>query len=419
MYTQVFGANFAYPSPYCEQAENEKYVNWIADHFALREHITFDTEVSAATWDEQAGMWNVDVDGPDGATTLRANVVITAVGFLSRPNIPHITGIRNFSGDYFHTARWPLSLDMAGKRVAVVGSGCTGYQLVPKLAADAEVEHIYLFQRTPNWVYDTPGYLSPYPDPVNWLDRNFPYFPNFVRFSYSWALRPSETAPANEVDPNFDDPHAVSAANKELRDQRLAFMRKKLGSHPDLMAAMLPDAPPMSARPVLVDANYSIYDAILRDNVTLIPEGISHVTEAGIVKADGTECPVDVIVLATGFRANDFLWPMEIRGREGRTIEQLWEKDGARAYLGNCVPGFPNFFMLYGPNTNANVGFAAIHLEELVTRFALACIERLILDSKKFSRGHRDGVLELQQRIGRGRCDQGLPRPPRAQLLHQ
>lgn len=383
IYTHVFGADFPYPSPYCEQAENEKYVNWIADHFELRRHITFDTEVRSAVWDDATRTWNLAVTDPDGSRTVTANAVITAVGFLSRPNIPEIAGIERFRGDYFHTARWPASLDVTGKRVAVIGSGCTGYQLVPKLAADADVDHVYLFQRTPNWVYDTPGYLSPYPDQVRWLDRNLPYFANFVRFSYSWALRPSETAPANEVDPDFDDPHAVSAANKELREQRLAFLQKKLGSRPDLMAAMLPDAPPMSARPVLVDKDYSIYDALLRDNVTLVADGIGEVTEDAIIAADGTRCPVDVIALATGFRANDFLWPMEIRGRDGATVEQLWEKDGARAYLGTCLPGFPNLFMLYGPNTNANVGFAAIHLEELVTRFALKCLERLIVDGKR------------------------------------
>lgn len=395
IYTHVFGAGFTYPSPYCEQAENEKYVNWIADHFELREHITFDTEVSSVVWDELTGRWTLTATGPDGARTLSANAVITAVGFLSRPNIPHIKGIERFEGEFFHTARWPASLDVSDKRVAVVGSGCTGYQLVPKLAED--VEHVYLFQRTPNWVYDTPGYLSPYPSQVNWLDRNFPYFANFVRFSYSWALRPSEAAPANEVDPQFDDPYAVSAANKALREQRLAFLRAKLGHRPDLMEAMLPDAPPMSARPVLVDRDYCVYDAILRDNVTLVPGGLDHVTEHGIVGPDGVERAVDVIVLATGFRANDFLWPMEIRGRDGVRVEDLWEPDGARAYLGNLMPGFPNFFMLYGPNTNANVGFAAIHLEELVTRFALKCIEPLITEGRRTVEVTEDAYLRYNR----------------------
>jgi 4-hydroxyacetophenone monooxygenase len=381
IYTHVFGADFPYPSQYCERAENEKYVNWIADRFELRQHIAFDTEVRSVTWDDTASRWTIMADGPDGERTWFANAVITAVGFLSRPNVPEIDGIDRFRGRCFHTARWPASLDVTGKRVAVVGSGCTGYQLVPELAKDAE--HVYFFQRTPNWVFDVPGYLSPYPPQVNWLDRNFPYFTNFVRFSYSWALRPGATAPANEVDPTFDDPHAVSAANKEVREQRLAFMRSKFADRPDLMAAMLPDAPPLSARPVLADKDYSIYDALLTDDVTLVPEGVRTVTENGVVLADGTECQVDVIVLATGFRANDYLWPMEVRGRGGMRVEELWARDGARAYLGNLLPGFPNFFMLYGPNTNANVGFAAIHLEELVTRFALECVDALITRDKR------------------------------------
>lgn len=381
IYTHVFGAGFPYPSAYCEQAENEKYINWVADHFDLRRHIVFDTEVRSVVWDDGTGSWTVTTDGPDGEQRWSANAVITAVGFLSRANMPDIDGIDDFRGPCFHTSRWPASLDVTGKRIAVVGSGCTGYQLVPELAKDAG--HVYLFQRTPSWVFDMPGYLAAYPPQVNWLDRNFPYFANFVRFSFSWARRPGATAPANEVDPAYEHPHAVSAANKEVRDQRLAFLRAKLGHRPELMKAMLPEAPPLSSRPVLVDRDYGIYDALLRENVTLIPEGVQKVTENAIVLSDGTECPVDAIALATGFRANDFLWPMDVRGRGGTRLEDLWAADGARAYLGNMLPGFPNFFMLYGPNTNANVGFAAIHLEELVTRFALECMDALITQDKR------------------------------------
>src|SRR6201996_1256199 len=380
-YTHVLGADFPYPSAYCQQSENEKYVNWVADHFDLRRHIVFDTEVSAITWDEDARRWHVAARTPDGPRSWDVNAVITAVGFLSRPNIPHVDGQEEFAGPLFHTARWPDGLDLAGKRVAVAGSGCTGYQLAAELARDAG--HLYLFQRKPNWVFDVPGYLAPYPPQVNWLDRNFPYLVNFIRFANSWANRPGAIAPANEIDPGFDDPHAVSAANKHVRDQRMAFMQSKFAGRPDLMEKMLPAAPPLSARPVLVDRAYSVYDALLQDNVTLVTEGITRLTSSGVRRQDGTECPVDAVVLATGFRANDFLWPMDVRGRGGAQLADLWSRDGARAYLGSMLPGFPNFFMLYGPNTNANVGFAAIHLEELVTRFALECLDGLITGDKQ------------------------------------
>lgn len=381
-YTHIFGANFPYPSPFCPQEENEKYVNWVADNFALREHMVHNTEVTSVTWDDREARWQVSANGPDGERSWRANVVITAVGLLSRPNIPHIEGIEDFRGEAFHTARWPSGTagDMRGKRIAVAGSGCTGYQLVAELAK--QVDHLYLFQRTPNWIFEVPGYLSPYSPQVTWLDRNFPYLVNFARFATAWAQRPSLTAHPMEIDPTYDDPYSVSAANKQVRDLRVDYLRRKFADRPDLFEMMLPKQPALSHRPVLVDADDNIYDALLRDNVTLVPEGIAKVSEDGVVSHDGTEYPVDAIALATGFRANEFLLPMEVRGRDGLSTQDLWAKDGGRAYLGGMIPGFPNFFMLYGPNTNANVGFSAIHLQELITRFALECVEALITREK-------------------------------------
>ncbi|MGD9958352.1 FAD-dependent oxidoreductase [Nocardioides sp.] len=382
-YTHIFGANFPYPSPFCPQEENEKYVNWVADNFELREHMVHNTEVTSVIWDEDDSTWQISANGPDGARSWRAQVVITAVGLLSRPNVPAIAGIERFEGPAFHTARWPAGEagDMKGKRIAVAGSGCTGYQLVAELSK--QVDHLYLFQRTPNWIFEVPGYLSPYPEQVTWLDRNFPYLVNFARFATAWAQRPSLTAHPMEIDPTFEDPYSVSAANKEVRDLRVDYLRNKFADRPDLFDMMLPKQPALSHRPVLVDADDNIYDALLRDNVTLVPEGISQVSEHGVISQDGTEYPVDAIALATGFRANEFLMPMEVRGHNGMTPQDLWAKDGGRAYLGGMIPGFPNFFMLYGPNTNANVGFSAIHLQELITRFALECTEALITRDKK------------------------------------
>lgn len=381
-YTHVLGADFDYPSPFCVQSENERYVNWIADQFDLRGHIEFGTEVRSLVWDDDAKSWEITAVHDGVEVVRRANAVITAVGFLSRPNIPAVPGLPQFQGEVFHTARWPADLDLSGKTVAVVGSGCTGYQLVPELVK--QTGHVYHFQRTPNWVFEVPGYLAPYPPQVNWLDRNFPYLVNFIRFQQAWARRPEVTRGANEIDPTFSDPTALSADNKAVLDQRLAFMRSKFADRPDLMQKMLPVAAPLSARPVLVDRDYNIYDVLLdADKVTLVTGGMQKLTETGVVADDGTEYAVDAIALATGYRANDYLWPMEVRGRDGVTPQQLWAKDGARAYLGGMLPGFPNLFVLYGPNTNANVGFAAIHLEELVTRFAISCIAGLITESKR------------------------------------
>jgi 4-hydroxyacetophenone monooxygenase len=381
IYTHVYGANFSYPYPFCPQAENEKYFNWVADTFEVRGDIQFHTEVTSIVWDDVAKLWEISAEQPGGLHTWRVNAVISAVGFLSRPNVPDIEGIEGFRGTWCHTARWPAGLDVSGKRVAVIGTGCTGYQMIPELVK--ETEHLYVFQRTPNWMYEAPGYLDPYPDQVNWLDRNFPYLTNFARFQASFLNRPQNTLKGLQVDPDFHDEHAVSAINKSVREQRLAFLQAKLGHRPDLLEKMTPKAPPMSARPVLVDRDYSVLDVLLRDDVTLVTEGIRRVTEDGIESADGTHHPVDVIVLATGFKANDFLWPMDLKGRDGLPVGQLWSKDGARAYLGSMLPGFPNFFMIYGPNTNQLAGLQIVDMEEIAARFALENIGALIEREKQ------------------------------------
>jgi 4-hydroxyacetophenone monooxygenase len=380
-YTHIYGVDFEYPNAFCPQSENLRYFKWVADHFDIRKDITFKTEVKSVIWDETAKLWEIKADGPNGPRVWRANAVVTSVGFLARPNMPSIECMETFEGKAFHTARWPADLDLKGKRVAVVGTGATGYQLVPELAKLAG--HTFVFQRTPNWCFDTRGYLDPFPPQVNWLDRNFPYIRNFIRFRVGWLTGPESVSKTMRIDPEFKDQHARSARNKKVREQQLAFIKRKLANRPDLIEKMTPVAPPYSARPIIVDANYCIYDALLRDDVTLVTDRIRKINPNGIEVEGGAEYPVDIIVYATGFKANDFLWPMEVRGRGGKRIEDLWEKDGARAYLGTMLPGFPNFFMIYGPNTNNFGGLQIVDFEEMVTRFALECFGGLITQKKR------------------------------------
>ena len=157
----------------------------------------------------------------------------------------------------------------------------------------------------------------------------------------------------------------------------IAFVERKLASRPELIEKMIPDFPPMASRPIRIDSDDSVFDALLRDNVTLVTDPIQRITPNGIV-AGGAEHDVDVIICATGFRANDYLWPMEVRGRDGIPIQDVWAKDGPRAYLGSMVPGFPNFFMCYGPNSNNFGGFTVVDLLELIAQFALRNIAGLI-----------------------------------------
>jgi 4-hydroxyacetophenone monooxygenase len=179
-----------------------------------------------------------------------------------------------------------------------------------------------------------------------------------------------------QIDPDFDDPHACSALNKRARDASLGFLQRKLGD-PALVSAMTPPHPVWSARAVMVDPEYSILDALLRDNVTLVSDGIERIEPRGIVANDGALHEADVIVYATGFHATEYLYPMTITGRDGRTLDDLWAQDGARAYLGCMMPGFPNLWSVYGPNTNGALNVASFH--EKVALYALQCLETLVL----------------------------------------
>jgi len=379
-YTHKFGANFPYPYNFCPRDENQKYFNWVTDTFGIRENIKFETEIKSAIWDEAAQEWELTVVGPEGTKTQRVNAVICCVGFLSRPQLPQIKGMDSFKGVSCHTARWPKDLDVAGKRVAVIGSGASGYQTTPVIAKTAA--HTFLFQRTPSWCTNNGNYLKPLPPQVNWLERNFPYLVNFSKFRLSWFYGPASVFQTTRIDPTYKDPHARSAFNKKLRDDRVAYIREKLASRPDLIEKMIPAYPPLASRPITVDDNDNIYSALLRDNVSLVSDAIEAVTPKGI-KAGGREYELDIILYATGFKANDFLWPMEVRGRNGMRVEELWAKDGARAYLGAMMPGFPNFFMIYGPNANNWGGLNIVDFLEIVTRFALECIGGLIAQKKR------------------------------------
>ncbi|WP_084505333.1 flavin-containing monooxygenase [Nocardia harenae] len=376
-YNHVFGAGYEQSKPFAEGAENQAYLDWVADEFEIREHVRLGTEVVSAVWNESDEHWELTADGPEGRTVYRARAVLTCVGFLVRPKLPTISGLETFEGAAFHSSQWPADLDLAGKRVAVVGTGATGFQLSAAVAGKAA--HTYVVQRTPDWCYELEGYTATYPPQVLWLDRNLPYHKNFARFQASWIYGPEVILKVYTRDLAYTgDPDALSAENKLVLEQRREFMRAKFADRPDLLQAMTPAHPPLSSRPILVDSNYSLYDALLRDDVSLVTGGISDIDAHGFRGGDGKYHEVDVIVFATGFKANEFLWPMEVRGRDGKALAEVWERDGARAYIGSMVPGFPNFFMVYGPNTSPTSGLHTISTMELAGRFALECIRGLV-----------------------------------------
>src|SRR5262249_28417118 len=220
------------------------------------------------------------------------------------------------------------------------------------------------------------GYpLPPSPPQVLWLERNLPFYTNFSRLKTTSFIRVFMAL--SDLDPEFDgDPNACNPMNRAAREVCMEFLRNKLGDD-ELVAKMTPPHPAASARPVNCDPEYNVLDAIQRDDVELVTDGIRCINAWGIETSDGTQHDVDVIVYATGFRANDYLFPMTITGRDGRTIEEVWADDGPRAYVGCMVPGFPNLWTVYGPNTNGALFPSSLF--ELVTRYALECMEHLVL----------------------------------------
>jgi 4-hydroxyacetophenone monooxygenase len=393
-YTHIIGTDFGYPYAFCPREENERYFNWVADTFELRESIVLESAVRSMRWDDVACEWELVIDGPDGTWTRRSNAVVTGTGYLNRPNWPEIEGMDSFGGQSFHTVEWPAEgVDLKGLRVAVIGTGASGYQMTAELGLQAD--DVLLFQRRPQWLVPVPGYRSPFPPQVNWLDRNLPYYTNFLRFR---TLTYSLAAPELQaIDPDFDHPHAVNASNKGVRDACIAFLEQKLGDHPELLAKMIPEHPPLSARLIRVDPEYSVLDAILQNKVTLVSDGIRRITETGIETVDGSQHDVDVIVYATGFRASDYLFPMTVVGRDGLRIEELWREGGARAHSFSMLPGFPNLWILVGPNTGGPLHPATVG--ELGTMYALECMHRLILDHKKTIEPKQDAYWRFAEMI--------------------
>ena len=346
--------------------------------------------------------------------TLTANAVISAVGFLSRPKFPAIKGMETFDGPAFHTTWWDHAFDdPAGKHLAVIGTGCSGMQLVPELERRGAT--VTVFQRRPSWIFEVPIYRAELPEGLKWLDRNMPYYRNFEKFRAVWMVGDHVGAAPFMRDPAWDDPDSLSEMNQAARQASLDYLERKLGDRPDLLAACTPHSPAMASRPV-IDNGW--LDAIRGPNVELVTDAIGRIVPEGIVTESGRVIEADAIVFATGFETSKFLWPMEVTGRRG-TLHELWAKDGARAYLGITMPGFPNLFCIYGPNTNSNQGTIPTMGSELQTRYALQCIEELFRTGSTSIDLTPRGLRRLQPPARRRAAQDDLLRPPPRHLLHQ
>lgn len=347
--TYEFSFDDQYPwSEYFARGEEVKrYLEFIAEKYGVREHVRLEHDLETARFDEATSTWRLAFRGPDGRTVLReANVVVSAAGVFSKAKRPEIPGIEEYEGTLVHPTEWTRDLDVRGKRVAVVGNGSTGVQLVAPVAEQAE--RLSVFQRTPQWISPRPNYGRPVEPEVRWLLDHVPGYWNWSRFTSIIGLmtwHEDYLVP----DPEWERKGGhISRKSEALRDQLLGYIDEQIGDRPDLREQLIPDYAPMVRRPV-VDNGW--YAALTRDHVELVTSGIERFTKDGIETADGRHHEFDVVVLATGFEVDQFLWPAEYHGRGGVRLRDRWGPRSPRAYLGMMVPDFPNFFILYGPNS--------------------------------------------------------------------
>ncbi|MCA3747074.1 NAD(P)/FAD-dependent oxidoreductase [Phenylobacterium sp.] len=373
IYSYSFEPNHHWPQHFSTQPVLLEYFRGVADRYDLRGKIAFETEVETLDWDEPRALWKVTVRNKSGVRrVIEANAVVTAVGQLNRPRMPDIKGRDRFAGPAFHSARWRHDVDLTGKRVAVIGTGASAYQFVPEIAG--KVGSLTIFQRTPPWGFPVPHYHEDVPDGMNWLMEHVPYYDKWYRFWMFWMVTDG-LLPMVEADPGWNGPPtAVSAANLEFREMIAGAIAAQAPNRPDLVEKVVPTYPVGGKRSLLDNGVWMA--ALQRDNVSLVTDAISEITETGILTADGTARDFDVIIYGTGFHASKFLEPMKIRGRGGADLHATWDGD-PRAYLGMTTPGFPNLFMIYGPNTNIVVNGSIIFFSECSVRYIVGCLKLL------------------------------------------
>jgi cation diffusion facilitator CzcD-associated flavoprotein CzcO len=350
LYEFSFAPNPRWSRRYAPQAEIQAYLEDVARNHGVLERIRTGTDVTAARFDDERSRWLLDTT----AGSHEADVLLCACGQLATPSVPAIEGLDRFAGPAFHTARWRHDVELAGKRVAVVGSGCSAIQAVP--AIQPAVAQLDVYQRSPGWTI--PKLDFAYSERALRLFERFPVLQRLDRAA-TFAFQETGTA--------------AWTSQRWLRPAIKAVARYQINSEiddPDLRRKVTP-RDEIGCKRILLSDEW--YPALTRPNVELITDRIAAVTEPGIRTADGRERPADVLVLATGFASHAFVAPMEITGPDRRTLAQEWA-GAPRAYLGISVPGFPNLFLLYGPNTNGGAGSVVSTLEAAI-RHVIAVLE--------------------------------------------
>lgn len=369
------------------QPEIQSYLEQVADRFGLRPHLRFGADVRELVWDEARGGWTLELAGGERH---EADAVICATGQLSNPRIPDLPGRARFTGGQFHSAQWRHDVELAGRRVTVVGSGASAVQVVPAIADRAA--HVTVVQRSPMWV------VPKYDWAQSKFERRLMHLPGVTRARHNlmwWKFEANAPLIWRRADP--------VRRLVELRLRRM--IRRAVGA--ELAARITPDYP-FGCNRILLSSAW--YPTLTREDVSLVASGVQAVTPTAVVTDDGEVIQSDVIVWCTGFTATEYIAPMEVIGRDGVRLREQWAS-GPEAYLGIAAPGFPNLFMSYGPNTGSLTN-TVIFLLERQAAYVRQAIEHLGRTGGRLEvtpEAHREYNAELQGRLGRTVFTAGCP----------
>lgn len=357
LYSYSFERNPNWTHKWSEQSEILEYMRYCATKHGLIPHIRYGVEVTALTYREESGTWVLETASGDSE---EFDVVVSAVGQLHKPFMPEIPGAETFGGSMFHSARWDHSVSLEGKNVVSVGNAASAIQFIPEIAPLAK--KLTVFQRSANWII--PKGDREYTNFEKTLVKVIPPLLLLYRFNL-WFKGESQLYPLLKSKSNM--------LRNMAQKQTIKYIDEKIDD-PELRKKLVPDYP-MGAKRILFSDN--IYDALNRDNVEVETDAIDHIEPGAVVTQSGKRHEAEVIAFATGFVTTDFLTPMTVTGKDGVVLNDVWQDTGgAEAYLGITHTGFPNFFMLYGPNTNLGHNSMVVMFEAQV-RYLVSCLDAL------------------------------------------
>ncbi|MDH4144662.1 MAG: NAD(P)/FAD-dependent oxidoreductase [Acidimicrobiia bacterium] len=359
---------------FCLRDELHGYLEHVSRQFDVRKNIRFSTTVTRIEYQPERQGWLAEIRNADGSTeVIEANVVISAAGLFNPPVEPNIEGLDGWTGEKWHSARWPDDASLAGKRVAIIGNGASCMQIGPEIQND--VESLTIYQRSNHWAAPFEQFRKDVPEAMRFLFRECPLYRSWYRVRLGWTFN-DRIHGALHKDPNWEHPErSLNAQNDAHRAYFTKYVIDELGDKADeLLDKVLPTYPPFGKR-MLMDNGW--YRMLRNPKVELVDDSIARIDGNAVVTADGTAREADVLVLATGFDVLRLINTYETVGRSGRTLRDAWEDDNAQAYMGTVVPDFPNYFILYGPNLQPGHGGSLIFVVEMQVRYIMDMLKKM------------------------------------------